>query len=146
MNGLDLNRLLSGTDDESILFELHCALRAPRNDAQRNFRLAWEAIALLGSDGFEMLLEQGTPLEHYATALGELGLPHVQPIFSRVLDLIPPGLRQAENEEALFEHLRGLFEPLNDLLAEFYDASADIVPIAARFVREHRSDFSEYAS
>jgi hypothetical protein len=140
----DLRPLFAGSDDQGLLFALYSDIGNPRNDAQRTFHDAWEAFELVHSDGFEMLFEQRTPLETYAEALGRIGLPQVQPIFSRVFALIPPELRLPENEEALFEHLRGRFEELKQLGYEFYHACVAFAPVAARYVREHREDFSEY--
>src|SRR5580692_8213168 len=100
----DIKPLFAGSDDEDLLFVLHRRIHNPRTDAQRTFRDAWDAFELVHSDGFEMLLEQSTPLEDYSAAFGKIGMPHVQPIFFRVLALIPPDLRQPQNEKALYEY------------------------------------------
>ena len=50
-------------------------------------------MELVNSDGFEMFLEQRTPFGDYSAAFGEIGMPQVQPIFSRGLALIPPELQ-----------------------------------------------------
>jgi Domain of unknown function (DUF4375) len=97
---------------------------------------------LVSSDGFEMLFEQHTPLEDYAAALGNIGMPQVQQIFSRVLALIPPDLRMPENEKGLWKHLHSLFEELKKLAYEFYDVTTEFVPTAARYVRAHHDDFA----
>jgi hypothetical protein len=145
MASQDLRLLFAGSDDESLLVALHRRIGNPRNDVQRTFCDAWDAIELVHSDGFEMLLAQGTPLENYAAALCKIGLPQVQPIFARVLALIPPHFRLPENQQALFEHLNGLFEELKELAYAFYGACVEVVPIASRYVRQHRDDFCEYA-
>jgi len=140
----DFEPLFAGSEDESLLFDLYLGIENPRNDPQRTFHDAWEAWELMSSDGFEMLLEQQTPLETYAAAFGNIGMSEVQPIFSRVSALIPPGLRQAENKDALCEYLRTLFDELRQLAYEFYDATTEFVPIAARYLRQHQNDFAEY--
>jgi hypothetical protein len=144
MADLDLGPLFAGCDDEHALFALHRKIRSPQNDAQRTFATVWTAAELLNSDGFEMLFEQVTSLEEYATAFATIGMPQVPPIFDRVLALIPADLRHPQNQEALFAHLRTLFEELKQLAHEFYDESRDFVPKIAGYVRAHRSDFSEY--
>jgi hypothetical protein len=140
----DLSPLFTGSATEGLLFALYGHLLPPRNDAQRTFHDAWEAFQIVHSDGFEVLLESRTPLEAYASAFGKMGLPHIPPIFSRVLALIPPELRQPQNEDALYEYLRSRFDELAVLASEFWDACRDFVAIAGRYVREHRADFQEY--
>jgi hypothetical protein len=140
----DVRPLFAGADDEGLLFALRQMIRSPRNDAQRTFCIALDAMELLNGDGFEILFEQTTSLEEYAAAFARIGMPQVQPIFDRVLALIPPDLCMPENEEALFDHLRGLFDDLKRLAYEFYGASKDVVPKLARFVRAQQGDFSEY--
>jgi len=145
MESQDLGLLFAGVDDECLLLALRFQMRDPRNDVQRTFCLAWDAVALVNSDGFEMLLEQGSPLEDYAGALGKIGLPQAEPIFAHVLALIPPHLLLPENQQGLFEHLQSLFEKLKGLAYEFSDASAQVVPIVSHYGRQHRDDFQEYA-
>jgi len=140
----DLTPLFADSEDQCLLFALRHRIDKPRTNVLRTFCDACDAIELVHSDGFEILFEQATPLENYAEACGQLGLPQVQPIFSKVLALIPRDLRLPENEETLFEHLRGRFEELKELSYEFYDASTDFAPTAARYVRQHRDEFAEY--
>jgi hypothetical protein len=144
MANLDVGPLFAGTDDEGLLFALRRMIRSPRNDAQRTFCIALDATELLNGDGFEILFEQTTSLEEYAAAFAKIGMPQVQPIFDRVLALIPPDLRMPKNEEALFDHLRGQFDDLKGLAYEFYRASKDVVSTLARYVRAQQGDFSEY--
>jgi uncharacterized protein DUF4375 len=144
MTTKDLTPLFADSDDQMLLFALRHRIDKPRTEVQRTFCDALDAIELVHSDGFEMLFKQTTPLENYAEACGRLGLPQVQPIFSKVLALIPRDLRLPENEEGLFEHLRSHFEELKELSYEFYNACTEFEPIAARYVRQHRDEFGEY--
>lgn len=136
--------VFAGSDDEGPLFALRWEIQSPKNEAQRTLCTVCDAAALLYSDGFERLLEQETTLEEYAAALVRVGLPQVEPIFSRVIELIPPKLRNRKNQDAMFSHVRDKFEAMKVLLYEFYDASADLFPTVARYVRAHRKEFSEY--
>lgn len=141
----DLSTLLiTGTDDELLLFTLSRRISNASNEAQRTFCTVWEAAEFLPSDGFESLLEQATPLEEYAAAYARIGMPQIAPLFDRVLALIPPELRSPEKEEARFRHIHGLFEKLKQLLYEYLDSTADLLPTMAQYVREHRSDFTAY--
>src|SRR6516162_7393799 len=118
MGNEDLRALFAGSDDESLLFALYGRIHHPRDDIQHTFCAAWEAFELVHSDGFEMLIGQRTSLEDYSVALRKIGMPEAQPIFSRVLALIPPDLLLAQNEEALGEHLRSRFQELKELAYE----------------------------
>ena len=139
----DVGPLFAGADDEGLLFALRHMIRSPRNDAQCTFCIALDATELLNGDGFESLFEQTTSLEEYAAAFASIGMPQVQPIFDRVLALIPPDLRMPKNEEALCDHLRDRFDELKGLASEFYRASTDVVSKLARYVRAHQGDFSD---
>lgn len=142
----ELESLLTGDDDEPVLNALWQAIGSASNDAQRTFCTVWEAAEFLPSDGFELLLEQATPLEEYAEAYARVGMSQIPPLFDRVLALIPQELRRPENQGAMFEHVRGLFEPLKRLLYDYLDLSADLVPKVALYVRNHRSDFAQWCN
>jgi hypothetical protein len=133
--------VLRGSDSENDLWELYVSLSVPKNDAQRNFSRAWEALELIGSDGFEKLFEQDTSLEAYADALDAVGMSQMRPVFNRVLGLVPVELRRGSREDELFSHLVGLFDELKQLAYDSYDASTDRGPIIARYVRGHAGDF-----
>ena len=92
MEDVDLKPLLAGVDDRRLIWALNDKIRRARNDAQGTFVVAMETVELLNGDGFEMLLEQQNPLEDYAQALIEIGLPQVRPIFDQVAKLIPKEL------------------------------------------------------
>jgi hypothetical protein len=144
----DLSALFAGSDDESLLLALYGRIHNPGDEIQRTFCLAWEAFELVHSDGFEMLIGQGRPMEHYSTALAKIGVPQAGPIFSRVLALIPPDLLLPQNEEALGGFLHGRFEELKELAYQLIDAcrDADFVSLAGRYVRQHRKAFYQYAA
>ena len=144
---MDLESLFAGADDEHLLFGLRRMIRSPRNDAQRTFCLACDATEMLNGDGFEILFEQTTSLEEYSAAYAKIGMPQVQPIFDRVLNLVPLDLRMPKNEEAekvLFNHLQGLFDDLKDHASEFSDSTGDVLSKLADYVRAHPADFSEF--
>jgi Domain of unknown function (DUF4375) len=133
--------------DNLDVFALREMIRCPRTDAQRTFCVACDATAMLNGDGFEILFEQSTSLEEYAAAFAEIGMPQVQPIFDRVLNLVPLELRTPTNEvaeESLFNHLHGIFDDLKALAYEFYGATKEVAPTLDRYVRAHRNDFAEY--
>jgi hypothetical protein len=136
--------LFDGSADESLLLALSRSIRQPRNEAQRAFWLAWHAFEFVNSDGFEILFEQSAPFEEFGAAFGKIGMPSVEPLFSKVLALIPTDLRLPKNEESLCVHLQDKFEDLKALAYEFFALAGEFVPVAARFVRDHRDDFSEY--
>jgi hypothetical protein len=144
----DLGALFAGSDDESLLFALYSRIHSPGDEIQRTFCLAWEAFELVHSDGFEMLIGQERPMEHYSTALAKIGVPQAGPIFSRVMALIPPDLLLPQNEEAPGTYLHSRFEELRDLAYELIDActDADFVSLAGRYVRQHHEAFSQYAA
>jgi hypothetical protein len=144
----DLQALFAGSNDEGLLFALYCRIYNPSDDILRTYCDAWEAFELVHSDGFEMLIGQDTPLEDYSAALAKIGMPQAEPIFSRVLALMPPELLLAQNEKALWEHVHSRFEELKELAYEFYDRCAvvDFVSLAAHYVRQHREVFSPYVS
>ena len=100
---------------------------------------------MLNSDGFEYLVDQDPGLEAYAIAFDQIGMPQVKPIFERVTALIPAHLRLRENEEAMHVYLREKFDDLQNLLSEFFGASAEVLTFLGRFVREHKADFAVYA-
>jgi hypothetical protein len=138
-----LEAVLAGSEEDSDLWALYLSITNPKNEVQRAFHRAFEALVLISSDGFEKIFEQETSLEEYAEAVTEVGMPHLEPIFDRVLALVPDELRKPWNEKALFDHLHGLFEELKRLAYDFYDASADSPATMARYVRRHRDQFKQ---
>lgn len=136
-----LDAILNGSEEEADLWSVYRSITDPKSAAQTAFRRAWEALALLRSDGFEKLLEQQTSLEEYAKALETLGLPALRPIFNKVIELIPTGFLVPGAEDALLDHLEAHFETLKELAYRSYDASQDSEAVAAQYIREHRQEF-----
>ena len=142
-----MTSLFAGSDDEALLYALHRRIQSPRNDAERTFRRVWDAVDLLHSetDGIEMLVVDGEPLEDYAAAFDKIGMSQVAAILSRVLGLISADLRQPQNKQALVGFLARHRELFTRFTCDFCAACLAFVPIAARYVREHRDDFCEDA-
>ena len=140
-----MTSLFAGSEDANLLQILHRLVQNPSNDAQRVFRLTWDAVEMVHqeTDGLETLFEHSPSLEDYALAFGEIGMPEVTLILHRVLQLIPPELRTAENNQALLKHLSVRHNELTDLTFEFCEACLAFVPFAARYVREHQNDFCD---
>jgi hypothetical protein len=132
-------------DDDVFLFELNTRVENPREGAQRVFRLTWDAVALVHqeSEGIEILLEHDkvTPLEDYAAAFDEIGMPEAAEILRRLFELMPLDLRGPENQQDLRDFLRGRYQDLSDLAGEFCGACIAYIPRAVRYVREHWSEF-----
>jgi hypothetical protein len=141
MTNPSLEAVLAGSDEDEHLWALYLSITSPKNEVQRTFHRAYEALVLLASDGFEKLFEQDTSLEEYAEAVAQVGMPQLKSIFDQVLALVPDEVRRPENEEALFDHLHRLFDEFKRLAYDSYDSSADSPAIVARYVRRHRDQF-----
>ncbi len=143
MNKLEFKSLIDGMDDEFLIGTLFHSMCTLHNKAQRTFFLVWSVMELLGSDGFEMLLEQEIPLDEYSAAFDEIGMPGIRPIFDRVLALFPKEiLSKPDNNWS--EVLDGSFDKLKSLLYEYYDASENVVTSISAYIREHHEDFVEF--
>jgi hypothetical protein len=143
MTNTALDALLAGSEDEMDLLLLYQSIAAPKNESQRTFHRAYEALVLLMRDGFEKLFEQDTALEDYARSLGDVGLRELQPIFDEVAALVPAEVRESADEDVLFDHLEGLFDELKRLAHAGYQASAEFPTVLANFVRSRHEQFAQ---
>jgi hypothetical protein len=150
MDETDLTPILAGIDDENLLHALwekindkSHRLQRPRNAAQRAFFFAWEATEVLNSDGFASLIELDFSLEQYAASFGIVGMAQVQPVFHRVIALIPPEMRNGEHRRDRLEFILGFSNELRTLLHDFLGATRDIIPVLSHYVREHESEFAD---
>jgi hypothetical protein len=105
-----LEAVLAGSEQDADLWALYLSITSPKNEVQRDFHRAWEALILLASDGFEKHYEQDRSLEDYAEAVAEVGMRQLKPIIDRDLAHVPEEVRKPGNEEALLEDLYGLLE------------------------------------
>jgi hypothetical protein len=135
--------LFRGSADEFSLSDLYFRMRAPKNPAQITFFRVWEAITLINSDGFEKLYEQSTPMESYAAAFVQIGLPRVKYLFDHADSLIPLAIRQSK-DRPLYEALRNSFDEFKLLANRFSDETAHAESIVGDFLAHHRADFSQY--
>jgi len=149
----DLKPLLSGIDDEFLIFALYHKMMdvgGRRTVIQNAFYLAWEATELINSDGFEKLVEQAPTLEEYSKAFDNIGMTQVCLVFQKVISLLPANLRMRNEENRypdeakLFNDVGNHYDELYQLMCEFFEASESVVEVLGHFVREHREHFIKF--
>lgn len=135
-----LEDILAGSDDEEHLFALYQMIGVAKNPPQRTFVTAWELHGFIAGDGFEFLYEQDEPLEKWLGVFLEIGCPEVEPVFKKVLALVPNETMQRPDRQKI---LGAHFEPLKECLYEFVDATNAFSVRLAKYVRDHREAFGQ---
>jgi len=116
--------------------------RSPRNGSQESLLLAWDALDLVHTSGFEAIIDQSVPLEQYVAALEEVGLMGAASVVTRVRNLLSSVPR--EEEEAFWAVVGEQFEILKCIAEEFWDKSSGSDLVLQRFVSDRLRDFAEY--
>jgi hypothetical protein len=131
-----------GPDAWEFLRPLLYRQRNARNEAQKTVLLAWDALEMIHSDGFEILYERKVSFEVYEAAFMAVGMPEVIPVLERADRLLPAESR--DGSEKFSSSLRAHFDELKQLAEEFWDKSADSDESLAEYIKAHRQDFAEY--
>ena len=140
-----LGDILTGSNDDDLLYELYRRIERPRNPAQAVFVDAWQLSEFIASDGFEILFEQERSIDEFAELFANIGFTEALPVFQRVKAVVPNTMLSKNFDVALGDHLRANCERLKELLYEYFDVSnAHLMPAFAGFVRKHHEEFSEH--
>ena len=136
--------ILTGSDDEALLYELYTRIEPPCNPAQALFVDAWELSGFIASDGFEFLFEQERSLDEFAQVLVDIGLPEALPIFQKVKAVVPDAMLAKAYDAGLRDHLTNNFDRLKELLYEYLDvADGRLLPAFGEFIRKHKESFAD---
>lgn len=136
--------ILDGSNDELLLEKLYCRIQHNCNSAQARFAEAWELTDFIASDGFEILFEQGRPVDDYAKLLITIGFPQAAPIFEKLNDIVPTHLYLEAYTTETREHLTKNFERLKELLHEYFDVTeTGLLDSFGKYIRDHREDFAD---
>ena len=137
--------ILTGANDEDLLYDLYVRIESPSNPSQLLFVDAWELTGFIAGDGFEFLFEQDRSLDEFAQVLVEIGFSEAYPIFMKVKGLVPDAMLTKEYDSELREHLANNFDILRELLSEYLDlANAHLLSAFGSFIRDQRGDFADH--
>jgi hypothetical protein len=135
--------ILTGSNDEGLLYCLYSRIERARNPAQALFVDAWELSEFIASDGFEFLFEQQRSLDEFTQVFVDIGFPEAASIFQKVKAVVPDAMLKREYDSELREHLTRSFDRLKELFYEYLDASnAHLMPALGEFVRKHKDEFA----
>jgi len=133
-----LNSILDGNDDEFLLYAVYRQIQNPANEPQWYFKTAYDASALVNSDGFRKLAEQSTSFEVYARAFEKLGMPEIASILRRVAALLSEDVDSIEDDR-----FQTIENELDLLFSEFFELSANSDRVFGEYIRSHMAEFTQ---